>query len=98
MDTGDVAQITIQTHVYMTKFIFFRERRVQGTRLSGSKSRCSITSIEGFLLIDGKKRRRGRFVAFLKRFWPILRKVIDFIFALGFIAKLLLLIASWFGW
>ncbi len=83
--------------LYM-QIIFFHERRVQGTTLSGSKSRISITSSELVLLNDVKKRRRKKLGRILRLLWKAFRKGAEFIFAIGFIAKLILVILNHLGW
>ena len=86
-----------KTRVYMTK-ITIREKRVQGTWLSGSKSRCSISSRKVVLLNDGKKRSRRRLGAIFKSIVKVALKTIDVIIALGALAELVLLILGWLGW
>ena len=86
-----------KTRVYMTK-ITIREKRVQGTWLSGSKSRCSISSRERVLLIDGKKRRRSKIGAIFKRVGKVLLKTIEVVIALSPFVELALIILNWLGW
>ena len=82
----------------MTK-ITIREKRVQGTWLSGSKSRCSISSSERVLLIvDGKKRKRSKIGAIFKRIGKVLLKTIEFVVALSPFVKLALFILNLLGW
>lgn len=78
--------------------IIFRETRVQGTWLSGSKSRCSISSTEKVLLIDGKKRSRKRLGAIFKSIGKVLKTVAKVIIAIGAIAELALAIKNLFVW
>ena len=96
MDTGDVASKQLK-HVHMTKIII-REKRVQGTWLSGSKSRCSISSRKVILLNDGKKRSRRRLGAIFKSIAKVALKTVDVIIALGALAELALLFLGWLGW
>lgn len=72
---------------YMYKFKF-REMRVQGTWLSGSKGRWSYTSREVVLLNDEKKRSRRRLCAIFKSIGKVAKSVIDLVLALGNISKL----------
>jgi hypothetical protein len=80
------------------KKITILETRVQGTWLSGSKSRCSISSRKVVLLNDGKKRSRRRLGAIFKSIVKVALKTIDVIIALGALAELVLLILGWLGW
>ncbi len=82
----------------MRKFIFYHEEQRLGFRLLGSESRCSISSRRVVLLNNGKKRGRRRIGPIFKSFWKMFRKCVEFILALGFIAKLALLVLSWLGW
>jgi hypothetical protein len=82
----------------MLKIILYHEEQRQGFWLLGSKSRCSISSRRVVLLNNGKKRGRRRIGPIFKSFWKIFRKCVEFILALGFIAKLALLVLSWLGW
>lgn len=86
-----------KTRVYMMK-ITIREKRVQGTWLSGSKSRCSISSRERVLFIDGKKRRRSKIGAIFKRVGKVLLKTIEIVVALSPFVELALIILNWLGW
>ncbi len=81
----------------MTRLII-REKRVQGTWLSGSKSRCSISSRIVVLLNDGKKRSRRRLGAIFKSICKVALKAVEVIIALGALAELALLIIGWLGW
>lgn len=81
--------------VYMTKFII-RETRVQGTWLSGSKSRCSISSTEKVVEVEEKKRKRLKIGAIFKSIGKWLPKVADVIIAIGSIAGLITFILSFF--
>ena len=96
MGTGDVAPKQL-IHVHMTKIII-HETRVQSTWLSGSKSRCSISSRKVVLLNDGKKRSRRKLGALFKSIVKVALKTVDVIIALGALAELALLIAGWLGW
>ena len=82
----------------MRKFIFYHEEHKLDFKLHGSKSRCSISSRRVVLLNNGKKRGRRKLGPFFKGLWKMFRKCVEFILALGFIAKLALLILSWLGW
>ena len=82
----------------MRRFIFYHEEQRQGFWFLGSKSRCSISSRRVVLLNNGKKRGRKRLGPIFKGLWKMFRKCVAFILALGFIAKLALLILSWLGW
>ena len=68
--------------VYMTKFTF-REMRVQGTWLSGSKSRCSISRTERVLSVDVKKRKHPKIGAIFKKIWKVVLIVVNVILALA---------------
>ena len=70
--------------------IIFHEMRVQGTWLSGSKSRCSISSREVVLLNDGKKRSRKRLDVIFKSVCKVSKWMIKFVIALGALAELAL--------
>lgn len=78
--------------------IIFHEMRVQGTWLSGSKSRCSISSREVVLLNDGKKRSRKRLGTIFKSIGKWVLKIMEFILALGTIVEFALFIKNWLGW
>lgn len=82
----------------MRRFIFYHEEQRLGFRLLGSESRCSISSRRVVLLNNGKKKGRKRFGAIFKSLWKTFRKCVELVLALGFIAKLALLILSWLGW
>lgn len=82
----------------MRKFIFYHEEQRLGFRLLGSESRCSISSRRVVLLNNGKKKGRKRFGAIFKSLWKTFRKCVELVLALGFIAKLALLVLSWLGW
>jgi hypothetical protein len=82
----------------MRRFIFYHEEQRLGFRLLGSGSRCSISSRRVVLLNNGKKKGRKRFGAIFKSLWKTFRKCVELVLALGFIAKLALLILSWLGW
>ncbi len=79
----------------MTKFII-RETRVQGTWLSGSKSRCSISSTGKVVEIEEKKRKRLKIGAIFKRIGKWIVKASAVIVAIGSIARLITLIISFF--
>ena len=72
--------------------------RVQGTWLSGSKSRCSISSKEVVLLKGDKKSKPKRPGSFFKSIGKVLIKIVEVILALGTIAELALVILKWLGW
>ena len=80
------------------KKIIFHEIWVQGTWLSGSKSRCSISSRDVVLSNDGKKRSRRRLGTIFKSISKVILKIIEVILALGAIAKLALFVFEWLGW
>jgi len=83
--------------VYMTKFII-REKRVQGTWLSGSKSRCSISSREVVLLNDDNKRCRRRLGMIFKKVGKVLFTIVEVILAMGAIAELTLFVLKNLSW
>ena len=60
---------------------YFHEMRVQGTWLSGSKSRCSISRKERVLLIDDKKKTHPKIGAIFKKIWEIVKTVMEVILA-----------------
>ena len=66
----------------MTKFII-REKRVQGTWLSGSKSRCSISRTERVLSLDVKKKKHPKIGAIFKKIWEVTKTVMEIILALA---------------
>lgn len=80
------------------KKIIFHETQVQGTWLSGSKSRCSISSREVVLLNDGKKRSRRKLGAIFKSIGKVALKVVEVILALATLAEFISLIMNWLGW
>ncbi len=80
------------------KKIIYREKRVQRTRLSGSKSRCSISSRKTVLLNDGKKRSRTRLGTIFRRIGKVVLTIIEVILALGTLADLTLFIWNRYGW
>lgn len=82
----------------MRIFILNHEEQKLGFELHGSESRCSISSRRVVLFNNGKKRGRRRLGPIFKSLWKMFRKCVEFILALGFIAKLALLILSWLGW
>lgn len=86
-----------KTRVYMTKIII-REKRVQGTWLSGSKSRCSISSIERVLLIDGKKRRRSKIGVIFKKIWKGILIMVEIVLALDSLLDFASVIMNWLAW
>lgn len=79
------------------KKIIFHETRVQGTWLSGSKSRCSISSRDIVLLDDDNKKSRKRLGAIFRSIGKIILRIIDFIRALGTFADLVLFIWNRYG-
>lgn len=81
----------------MTKIII-REKRVQGTWLSGSKSRCSISSIERVLLIDGKKRRRSKIGVIFKKIWKGILIMVEIVLALDSLLDFASVIMNWLAW
>lgn len=84
--------------IIMRKFIFYHEEQRLSFRLLGSKSRCSISSRRVVLLNNGKKKGRKRLGPIFKSLWKTFRKCVEFVLALGFIAKLALFILNWLGW
>lgn len=78
--------------------IIIREKRVQGTWLSGSKSRCSISSIERVLLIDGKKRRRSKIGAIFKKIWKGILIMVEIVLALDSLLDFASVIMNWLAW
>lgn len=82
---------------YMKKFKY-REMRVQGTWLSGSKGRWSYTSREVVLFNDGKKGSRWRLGAIFKSIRKVAKSIVDFVLALGNISKLALFLMNKFNW
>lgn len=80
------------------KKITILETRVEDTWLSGSKSRCSISSRKVVLLNDGKKRGRRRLGAIFKSICKVALKTVEVIIAIGALAELALLIIAWLGW
>ena len=87
----------IINRVYMTKLII-REKRVQGTWLSGSKSRCSISSREVVLLNDDKKRCRRSLGMIFKKVGMVLFTIVEVILAMGAIAELTLFVLKNLSW
>lgn len=75
--------------------LIIHETRVQGTWLSGSKSRCSISSRDVVLSNDGKKKRRRRLCPIFKSVGKVILKIIV---AIGAIAELALLVVNWLCW
>lgn len=72
--------------VFMAKIII-REKRVQGTWHSGSKSRCSITRTERVLSIDEKKKVHPKIGAIFKQIWKVVKLVMAFTVSLATILK-----------
>ena len=66
--------------------------------LSGSKSRCSISSSERVLLIDGKKRRRSKIGAIFKKIWKGILIVIELVLALDSLLDFASVILNWLAW
>lgn len=69
------------------KKIIFHETRVQGTWLSGSKSRCSISRTERVLSIDEKKNKHPKIGAIFKQIWKVIKLVMAFTVSLATILK-----------
>ena len=82
----------------MRKFIFYYEESKLFYRLSGSKSRCSISRKSFILFNDGEQKDPKKLNVFFKRFCKVCRKVIEIVLSLGVIAKLALLIMNWLDW
>lgn len=80
------------------RIIIFRETRVQTTWLSGSKSRCSISSSEKVLLIDGKKRRRSKIGAIFKKIWRGVLTLVEIVLALDSLLDFVSVILNWLTW
>ena len=78
--------------------LIIHETRVQGTWLSGSKSRCSISSRDVVLSNNGKKRSRRRLGAIFKSIGKVILEIIKIIVAVGAIAKLALIVIDRLGW
>ena len=66
----------------MTKIII-REKRVQGTWRSGSKSRCSISRTKRVLSIDEKKKMHPKIGAIFKQIWKVVKFVMAFTVSLA---------------
>jgi len=81
----------------MRNFIF-RKSQVTISWLSGSKSRCSISSSERVLLIDGKKRRRSKIGAIFKKIWKGILIVIELVLALDSLLDFASVILNWLAW
>ena len=81
----------------MTKIII-HETRVQGTWLSSSKSRCSISSKDVVLSNDVKKKRRRRLGQILKSIGKLISKIVEIILAIGAISELALIVVNWLCW
>ena len=80
------------------KKIIYCEKRVRRTWLSGSKSRCSISSRKVVLLNDGKKRSRKRLGAIFRKIGKVVLGIIEVILALGTLADFALFIWNRYGW
>ena len=79
----------------MRKFIF-HETRVQGTWLSNSENRCSISRTEKVLLIDEKKTKRKKTGVFFKSVRKVTKILLDLLVAVGYIAGLITFIGNLF--
>ena len=66
--------------------------------LSGSKSRCSISSSERVLLIDGKKRRRSKIGAIFKKIWRGIIIMVEIVLALDSLLDFASVIMNWLAW
>jgi hypothetical protein len=74
--------------------IIFREMRVQGTWLSGSKSHCSISRTERVLLVDEKKKKHPKIGAIFKKNWEVTQKVIEVILSIATLIEFALLLLN----
>ena len=81
----------------MRNFIF-RKSQVKISWLSGSKSRCSISSSERVLLIDGKKRRRSKIGAIFKKIWRGIIIMVEIVLALDSLLDFASVIMNWLAW
>lgn len=79
----------------MTKIVI-HETRVQGTWISGSRNRCSISNRKVVLLNDGKKRSRRRLGAIFKSIGKVVLKIVEVILAITTLAEFALLIKNLF--
>ena len=66
--------------------------------LSGSKSRCSISSSERVLLIDGKKRRRSKIGAIFKKIWKGIIIMVEIVLALDSLLDFASVFMNWLAW
>lgn len=76
----------------------FREKRIRFVRLSISKNRCSISSLEVVLLKNGKKRKRSKIGAIFKKIWRGILMLIELILALDTLLGFTSFITNWFNW
>ena len=70
----------------MTKIII-HEKRVQGTWISGSKSRCSISRTESVLSINDKKKQHPKVGAIFKQICKVVTQVMAFTVSLATILE-----------
>ena len=75
-----------------------REKRIKFFRLSISRNRCSISSVEVVLLKNGKKRKRSKIGAIFKKIWKGILTLINLISALDAFLDFTSFIANWFNW
>lgn len=76
----------------------FREKRIRFFRLSISRNRCSISSVEVVLLKNGKKRKRSKIGAIFKKIWKGIRTLIELFLALDTLLDFTSFITNWFNW
>lgn len=76
----------------------FREKRIKFFRLSISRNRCSISSLEVVLLKNGKKRKRSKIGAIFKKIWKGIRTLIELFLALDTLLDFTSFITNWFNW
>ena len=76
----------------------FREKRIRFFRLSISRNRCSISSVEVVLLKNGKKRKRSKIGAIFKKIWKGIRTLIELFLALDTLLDFTSFISNWFNW
>ena len=83
--------------VCMARFIF-RERRVQGTWLYGSKSCYFFSRKEIVLFIGGKKSKRSKIGAIFKKIWKVILMLVNMILALDTLRDFASFIKTYLGW
>lgn len=81
----------------MKRFVF-RKTKIRGIWSSGSKSRCSISSTERVLLIDGKKKTRPKIGAFFEKIWTSVLSIVNIVTTLDTFKDFALIIMTWLGW